>query len=141
MLQTLTKVETIAVGLGAASSLVALIGWGIDPALGVFAGAFVGVANFHVMRVLMGKMLLDDRSDASRAALAAIGGFKLLLLIGVIGLFISVFKVDAWAFFLGTVTLVVAIVAAVFMSGLHLPSDSTTVTEPSVEAGNSSGEV
>lgn len=118
MLQTLKKVEAIAMGLGAMTSAVALVGWGIEPALGAFAGAAVALGNFHVMRVLMAKMMLDDRSDASRGALAAIGGFKLLLLIGVVGVAISVLHLDPWAFFIGTVTLVVAIVAAVFTSDL-----------------------
>ena len=127
MLETLKRVEAIAMGLGAVASLGALAGWGLDLALGVFAGAAVAVANFHVMRVLMAKMMLDERSDASRGALAAIGGLKLMLLIGVVGVAISVLKLDAWGFFFGTLTLVVAIVAAVFTSGLG------TSTEPAQE--------
>ncbi len=122
MLQTLIRVEAIAAALGATTSLVALMGWGIDPALGVFAGAAVALGNFHVMRVIMAMMMLDDRTDAGRGALAAIGGFKLLLLIGIVGVAISVLHLDAWAFFIGTLTLVVAIVAAVFTSGLHGPA-------------------
>lgn len=127
MLQTLKRVEAIAAGLGATTSLAALAGWGIEPALGVFAGALVALANFHVMRVLMAKMMLDDRSDASRGALAAIGGLKLFLLIGVVGVAISVLHLHAWGFFIGTVTLVVAIVAAVFTSGLGRMNDPQEV--------------
>jgi len=121
MLQTLTRVEAIAAGLGATVSLGAWTLVGIDLACGVFVGALLALANFHVMRKLMAKMILDDRSAAGRGALAAVGGAKLLLLIVLVGVVITTLKVDPWGFFFGTLTLVVAIVAGALTSDFGRP--------------------
>ena len=123
MLQTLTRVEAIAAGLGATMSLGAWTSVGIDVAAGVFVGALVALANFHVMRKLMAKMILDDRSVAGRGALAAVGGAKLFLLIVVVGVVITTLKVDPWGFFFGTLTLVVAIVAGALTSDFGRPAE------------------
>jgi len=94
MKRTLTAMEWTAAALGAAATLIALVTFGVDVALGVLAGAAVGVGNFRLLRTLMGGML---------------SALKFLALVGVVVVLLVVLRADRIGFLVGLTAMVVAL--------------------------------
>lgn len=99
----------MAAALGTGATLIALVAFGADAALGVAAGTVVGVGNFRLLRTLMAGMMLRDGSATSKALLGALSGFKFLALAGVVLLLLVWLRLDRVGFVVGFSALVVAL--------------------------------
>jgi hypothetical protein len=110
MHRTLALMERMAVALGAAASLVALVVRGPELAGAVGLGALIGVGNFRLLHTVMGRLLLGEGDRlGSKVLLAALASLKFLLLVGVVVAALVWLSVDRLGFVIGISAIVVAI--------------------------------
>ena len=117
MKRTLARMETTAVGLGAMVALGAYLGWGLDVAIGVTAGAAVGVANFRALRTVVGSMFLGSGGLSGKAALAVLAVLKFLALAGVVVAALVWLRLDRVGFVVGFTSTVAAVLVGGLRSG------------------------
>jgi len=83
--------------------------FGVDVALGVLAGAAVGVGNFRLLRTLMGGMLLKESATATKVVFGMLSALKFLALVGVVVVLLVVLRADRIGFLVGLTAMVVAL--------------------------------
>ncbi|HEY2772909.1 MAG TPA: hypothetical protein VGK20_02525 [Candidatus Binatia bacterium] len=108
----------------ALAALCALIGIG-DAASVLFGGA-VSIANLHLIRIVVSRLMT---ADATGPRLSQVVTIKFLILLALLAVAFGRLPIDAASFLAGTATLVVAVVLEALLLG-----------EPSREGGDEAGE-
>ena len=96
--------------LGLLSAAIALPVGGLEVALGTIVGAALAVTNFHVLHVLLGRLMLGDQELRSKALLGALTGLKFLVMLGIVAVLVWKLRLNAVGIFVGITSFVVALV-------------------------------